>query len=605
MFSEPMAFERSRRRRFSSRLRLHPERLEVRRLLATFMVTSVNDSGPGTLREAIFDANAATGSDVIEFDPGLNGRTIELASEELSITDDLVVNASALPEGIVINASGADPTPEMNDGAGIRIFNIDDGEDDLIDVSLLNLTLMGGDVSGEGGAIRSLEMLSLTDSTVTGNAANQGGGLYAYDRFHHGVLVLDIAHTDFVDNSGGGISVRNRSGGNMAIQESIVSGNFGSGISASMDQAGDLEVSRALISGNMGRGFAFGVQYGGTAIIHASTISGNQRGGLSISAGSFGGGAQISDSTITDNRATDDGGGIWFAGYEGSVSIRNSVIGNNTAEGNGGGIWAHAGSSAGLYLENSVISGNQAVTGGGLFAEADAMYSGEHRILNSTFEGNSASASGGGAYFVSRGDSQITVQRSTFAGNVAHRGGGVHAIAEFGFDDDHHAEIEVINTTISGNTSVENGGGVSAYVGVYDPASHITIEHSTISGNLADRDGLYPSNDPGGGLHAKLSVYAGPNPERVKLSHTILANNTRGPMATPDDVAGNIEADFSLFESTSPGADIIGTDNLFGVDPQLGALADNAGPTRTHQLLPGSPAIDAGDANPSHGTARP
>ena len=154
MFSEPTAHERTSRRRFNARLRLHLERLEERHLLATFTVTSVEDSGPGTLREAILSANAATGLDLIEFGPGLNGRTIELTSEELSITDDLVVDASALPQGIIINASGADPTPEINDGAGIRIFNIDDGEDDLIEVSLLTLTLMGGDVSGDGGAIR-------------------------------------------------------------------------------------------------------------------------------------------------------------------------------------------------------------------------------------------------------------------------------------------------------------------------------------------------------------------------------------------------------------------------------------------------------------------
>ena len=92
----------------------------------------------------------------------------------------------------------------------------------------------------------------------------------------------------------------------------------------------------------------------------------------------------------------------------------------------------------------------------------------------------------------------------------------------------------------------------SAYLGTYDPAPLITIEHSTITGNIADRDGLYPASDPGGGLHAELSVYAGPDPERVQLSHTIVANNARGSLATPDDATGNIEADFSLFESYGP-----------------------------------------------------
>ena len=65
------------------RFRPAVEALEDRRVPATFTVLNPNDSGPGSLRQAILDSNAAAGADAIVFDPGLSGQTITLTSAAL------------------------------------------------------------------------------------------------------------------------------------------------------------------------------------------------------------------------------------------------------------------------------------------------------------------------------------------------------------------------------------------------------------------------------------------------------------------------------------------------------------------------------------------
>ena len=67
------------------RRRLFVEQLEDRRLLATFTVLNIADSGAGSLRQAIVDSNANLGNDIIQFGSGVNG-TITLTSGELAIT---------------------------------------------------------------------------------------------------------------------------------------------------------------------------------------------------------------------------------------------------------------------------------------------------------------------------------------------------------------------------------------------------------------------------------------------------------------------------------------------------------------------------------------
>jgi hypothetical protein len=167
---------------YGRQLRLEP--LEDRRLLAEVTVDTLADTvdlddGFTSLREAIFATNLVGGPDTIEFDPALTAAgaaTILLSRGELAITDDLTINGPGA-NLLTIDASGNDPTPDVNNGDGSRIFVIDDSSGAVLKtISISGLSLTGGDVAIDGGAISSLENLTVTACWIIGNSAGRNGG---------------------------------------------------------------------------------------------------------------------------------------------------------------------------------------------------------------------------------------------------------------------------------------------------------------------------------------------------------------------------------------------------------------------------------------------
>lgn len=162
------------------------EQCEDRRMLATFTVNSLLDNGDGTnitLREAVDASNLSLDpEDIIIFDQSVfsNGDPIELTQGQITISETtrLVIDASMLTNGIIIDASGNDPTPTVNNGDGSRIFDITAGE-----IELIALTLTGGDSSNEagrfagGGALRSVGVLTIRDCLFTGSRSQNGDSL--------------------------------------------------------------------------------------------------------------------------------------------------------------------------------------------------------------------------------------------------------------------------------------------------------------------------------------------------------------------------------------------------------------------------------------------
>lgn len=246
----------------------------------------------------------------------------------------------------------------------------------------------------------------------------------------------------------------------------------------------------------------------------------------------------VTDCTFSGNWAQFGGvgGGIY---NDNTLTVIGSTFSDNSAF-FGGGIH----NDGVLTVTRSRFSGNRAVDGGGITS------GGEFTVTTSTFSGNSAETFGGGIAGSRRG----IVSNSTFSGNFAGRGGGISDIGT------------VANSTFSGNTS--GGGGAISEVD--------TVINSTFFGNSA-RGGI------GGGI---LDVSPPFN-----LANTILANNRDGDCfantaVSPSGV--NLVQDGSCGASSDPMHFIV-------ADPNLGPLADNGGPTQTHALLPGSPAIDAAD----------
>ncbi|MDZ8138979.1 MAG: Calx-beta domain-containing protein [Nostoc sp. DedQUE04] len=277
----------------------------------TYVVTNTNDSGAGSLRQAIINANNDPGIETILFDTtGIFGDvtpdTITLTSGELNVT-----------EGVIIQGTGANKLVISGNNAS-RIFNASASL--LID----GLHITGGNAgNNNGGGIYSTNSVTVSNSIISGNTANSsGGGIYS---------------------------------SNTTISNSIISGNTANSNGGGIYSTTSATVSNSTLSGNTASNRGGGI-YSSNTTISNSTFSGN-------TANDNGGGIfsstllTISNSTISSNTAKNSGGGI----YTSNATVSNSTIFENTADsdnngtGNGGGIFRSGGT---VSISNSIIAGN-------------------------------------------------------------------------------------------------------------------------------------------------------------------------------------------------------------------------------------------------------
>jgi CSLREA domain-containing protein len=283
---------------------------------------------------------------------------------------------------------------------------------------------------------------------------------------------------------------------------------------------------------------------------------------------------EISDVTIQNGYAFSGGGG----GIRNisTLSLTNSTVSGNIAIPYGGG---GIGSSGVLTITNSTVSSNTANTSGGGIAS-----SGVSALIDSTVSGNTAITNRGGGLSFDNGygSTGFTLTNSTVSGNTAFRAGGIYVETYYGY-------LTLTNTTVSGNTSSEgSGGGIAsfAYYGI------VTLTDSTVTGNHAKQGG------------AGIQTYGGGSDHR--FTNTIVANNGT---AIPNCSGTFDSLGYNLSDDTTCG--FTEPTDLVVADAMLGPLQDNGGPTETHDLLPGSPAIDAGSVNcpppatDQRGVARP
>jgi Right handed beta helix region len=183
----------------------------------------------------------------------------------------------------------------------------------------------------------------------------------------------------------------------------------------------------------------------------------------------------LEDALVTGNGAADaDGGGV--AVYRGSLTIESSTISDNIAGGEGGGVYTHSDSGAATTIRNSTISGNTAHAvygGGGAYLNFDS----PALIENSTIYGNHADNSGGGLFHFGAydGDPGLTVIASTITHNSAGYSGGGIAGGGDTFNAHDISRPVVRNTIVSGNT---------ASVGPDVAASYSTDPGTPIPGTL-------------------------------------------------------------------------------------------------------------------------
>jgi CSLREA domain-containing protein len=198
-------------------------------------------------------------------------------------------------------------------------------------------------------------------------------------------------------------------------------------------------------------------------------------------------------------------------------------------------------------------------------------------LSRSIVTGNSTTGSGfGGGLWADGAEARLTITQSTVADNLAGGGGGGLATGAY---------TRVTDSTFSGNGSATDFGG-ALYVFADTDA---VFSNVTVTGNSAAQRG--------GGIFAESSPFTGLN--HPELHNAIVAGNTA---AAQGDCSGAVRSGgynllgngFDCIDFTAAHHDAVGTPAA-PIDPKLGPLAGNGGPTPTHALLAGSPALGFGN----------
>lgn len=518
---------------------------------ATFTVNTTNDTVDATpgdgicadaasacsLRAAISEANALAGDDTITLPAGDYTQTLVAANEDLNAGGDFDITGN-----VTINGAGAGTTNiQANAAAGAateRVLNVRAGAT----VVLNGVTIRNGRFTGtmtaatRGAGIENLGSLTLTNSIVSGNQLNSTSGNPIGAGIHNAGTVLTLTGTTVTGN------VNTRVTGGSA---------FGGGVSSIVATA--ITINNSSVSGN-------------------SAIS---------LAGGFGFGAGIYMENLFNFNATN--------------SNFNNNVGTGTSGSNGVGVRALSNVGAATFTATNCSFSNNVGTVGGaalnqgtglqFFTTTVAAATSTITLNNVTVNGNTGNSGGVGINAtVVGGNMTFNFNNSTLSNNTGATNGGGMIVSNVGSVlAASTGSFNFTNSTISGNTATANGGGFA----IEQPTAGVltaNFNFSTVANNRANSDNT--GTEAGGGI-----IRAG---GAVNLKNTIVGDNSVGTGGTAPDIAGSVVSqDYNHIEDLT-GATITGTttNNTTG-DAQLGALANNGGPTQTH--LPGaaSPVVNA------------
>ena len=447
-------------------------------------VTTTADAGPGSLRQAIIDANNSAGSDSIDMS-AISGSTITLSSDldQIAEYEDLQI-------------SGANVTL---DGNGQACF-YSEANLYISDLTITNCagTPFGKSASRYGGAIEVAggNSLYLVDAVITGNTADVGGGVYV--------------------------------GGDAYILNTTISNNSATGNVGGISATESLTILESTITGNS---------------------AGESSGGFRCSS-LYGCSFNMQNSSVTGNTAVEGaGGGFAYAKYgDQGVFIDASTISSNTAGIEAGGVSIVTKYEAPLnQINNSTVTANSAAIGGGIYT-LDIYYN---------------------EYGVDLGDVTFDINGSTIAVNTstASAGGGILSVngsATYGYD----TIFNIDNSIIQGNIAASSG------VDIETAAPSVTLGNlearsiSLLNSYKGLTDGQRSTALERIALFAQRQTTRGTSEATFNLNYTVLGEAPVGPSVFNPDGA---------------------TSGAIGSNAQLGPLGDNGGPTPTH--LPGTGSI--------------
>jgi len=524
--------------------------------VATFTVTTLDDSGPGSLRDAILQANGTPGPDRIEFAAGLTG-TIALMSSLPTITDHLEI-AGPGAAAVTLSGSGA-----------VQILSVERGVNAAID----GLTFASG-MAVDGGAILSAGRLTVTGCVFrTNTATNTGGAILnqagillvrgsTFDQnraAQNGGAIANMSGealvegSDFTLNTAGGFAGAIYT---MSAMTTVRSSRFtgsSAGSGGTFYLAGNrLAIADCTVADSTSGGQGGAILMSGEAEIARSTFLRNQatfRGGaIAILRGRV----RLTDCTLQYNRTGQDGGALDIVGA--TAIIKRCILSRNTAGGSGGAISVL---DKMLRVEDSDLIGNSAgLNGGGIYStdSRDGTWVGVHGC---NLVENTAAVAGGGV-FTRNGVTEVT--GSAIVRNRADFGGGAFNGSE--------SVTRLVNVTLSQNRAAQ-GGAIFADDQMVE-ASFVTVNETVVS----TPTGAAVASAAENSIYVVNSVFASTADE---AGHP-LPNCAGGVI----DLGGNFSTDDSC-----PGFTVVSAEEL-----ALGPLLINApGRTYTHALGAGSAAV--------------
>jgi predicted outer membrane repeat protein len=535
-----------------------------------------------------------------------SGGTITFANSALG-TISLAQGELAVPKSVFIKGPGAGLLA-IDAHTASRIFDLT-GTNET--VAIFGLTLENGSAA-EGGAILFSDpgdKVTVSAAVLKNNQSDGNGGAISGE----GSLTLQnstLSGNSATGSESGGLGGGFYMNGTAAVTNCTFKNNYaydGGGL----DVVGAVTIRTSKFTGNVAYDSAGGVGVGGLyqnttskLVVVSSTFSGNHAGNSGGAIGdnygdlSFGGPMNVTGCTFTGN-AADSGGALadFDASSRAVITLVNDKMNGNTAD-NGGAVLTFgetmirgcsiSGNSSGnsgggvistgaLTIQSSTISGNHCANGGG---GVEAFYS--LNATNSTFANNTAGNLGGGILSLTYLDT--TIRACTISGNTATNGGG--GIFSEAYD------FTLINSTVVSNTAAlatststgpTGGGGIWLYT------TAARIENSTIALNRVTLAG-----SAGGGILASSETL-------LLLVSSIVANDKApsGNDISVDQVS-DVVANFCLIkDNTGLTLDQNSSNNIFHLDPLLGPLANNGGPTLTMLPAAGSLVLGHG-SNPDN-----
>jgi CSLREA domain-containing protein len=583
-----------------------------------------------SLREAVNHANSLGGAQTITFSPALAGQTMSL-----TITGDNTFGPSALRVNANLTIQGLTGTNGIRIARGssssLRLFFVNQ----TATLTLNELVLADGSISGQGGAVYNYGTLRVnrctlrnntgsfggaigsgggaagqtvvvTNSTLISNRASFGGAIHSDTTSSLSLTNVTVITNDVTTNSGGGI----RCDGPATIVNSMIVGNFNlngdpSDVSASLDSSSHHNFigsggSGGLVNGVNGNRVGnddprvdflpdlIALRADSPCINAGATVSGlttDQRGVARPQYGAFDIGAYEFDGTLTESlvvtTTTDENDGNSSPVLGTGTSLREAIAYAGALNDNSAVTFSPAMGGQTFIVNGALSLGGTASLDGGtsgvtVRASASRIFdvTGNWTLRNLTATGGRLSGStqaGWGPGALVNTGASLTVDRCLFLDHESNVGGGITS----------RGTLHIVNSTFTNNrttASTLNSGVIWLFGGTG------IIRHSTFTGNSG--------------------------PFTIKADNATLTFDNNIVWGNGGTAMGRNNSTFAGTNNLLQSGDTTGLTHTINADPLLGSLFANGGPTRTFALLGDSPAIDAattifGVTTDQRGVARP